>query len=86
MRASLPVFVVALSLVSWAPCQERSDEKEEVVVVEKPRDRVVQLFNETSPDVGQPLPDLVCFDDEGNPFPLNELKGKYTVLLFGCLT
>lgn len=48
--------------------------------------RVERIFDETSPEIGAPLPDLTCYDAEGNAFDLRSLKGHHTVLLFGCLT
>ena len=36
--------------------------------------------------VGTPLPDLTVYDASGNPFELSRLKGRYSVLVFGCLT
>ncbi len=36
--------------------------------------------------VGNPMPDLSVYDASGNPFSLADLKGSYTVLVFGCLT
>ncbi len=36
--------------------------------------------------VGQTLPDLTIFDDKGGEFRLADLKGKYSVIVFGCLT
>ena len=53
---------------------------------EGPHGRVVRIFAETSPGIGQPLPDLTCFDAQGKQFHLRSLKGHHTVLLFGCLT
>ena len=38
------------------------------------------------PEVGDPLPDVAGFDAEGHPFELTRLRGKYTVIVFGCLT
>ncbi len=43
-------------------------------------------FEATSPDVGESLPDVSLFDADGKPFHLRNLKGDYTVLVFGCLT
>lgn len=36
--------------------------------------------------LGQALPDLTIFDDEGGKFRLADVKGKHTVIVFGCLT
>ena len=45
-------------------------------------------FDQTAPAIGQPLPDLTLFDDQGNPVNMSELPatGRYTVLTVGCLT
>ncbi len=36
--------------------------------------------------VGQTLPELTILDGDGQPFPMAHLRGKYSVLVFGCLT
>ncbi len=36
--------------------------------------------------LGQSLPDLTIFDEHGGKFRLADVKGKYTVIVFGCLT
>ena len=38
------------------------------------------------PKVGELLPNLVAHDEQGKPLRLRDLKDKYTVLVFGCLT
>jgi Ca2+-binding EF-hand superfamily protein len=38
------------------------------------------------PQAGDPLPDITVYDAQGNPFELASVKGKPTVLVFGCLT
>ncbi len=43
-------------------------------------------FQNRSPRVGDPVPNLTAYDAQGKPFPLSKLKGSYTVLVFGCLT
>ena len=44
-------------------------------------------FEEEAPKVGEPLPDVLVYDDEGNPHRLPELLGEhYSVLILGCLT
>ncbi|MDP6779847.1 MAG: hypothetical protein QGI83_24025 [Candidatus Latescibacteria bacterium] len=44
------------------------------------RDRQQQSF------VGKPMPDISVYDASGNPLNLTDLKGSYSVLVFGCLT
>ncbi len=53
---------------------------------ESMRARLQRRFDATSPDVGEPLPDVTLFDADGKPFSLRRLKEHYTVLVFGCLT
>lgn len=36
--------------------------------------------------LGQTLPDLTVFDEKGEKFRLADVKGKHTVIVFGCLT
>ena len=36
--------------------------------------------------VGQQLPDITVHDAAGQPFRMADLKGKYSVIVFGCLT
>ena len=43
-------------------------------------------FEKKAPAQGDPLPDLVALDSAGKEFRLRSLKGKHTVLVFGCLT
>ena len=38
------------------------------------------------PQAGDPLLDISVYDAQGDPFELASLKGKPTVLVFGCLT
>ena len=45
-----------------------------------------KMFGEDAIDVGAPLPDVEVFSDTGKTFNTSQLKGKYTVIVFGCLT
>ena len=36
--------------------------------------------------VGSPMPEATVFDEAGKPFETASLKGKYSVVVFGCLT
>ncbi|MEE8348138.1 MAG: EF-hand domain-containing protein [Acidobacteriota bacterium] len=38
------------------------------------------------PQAGDSLPDITVYDAQGNPFEMASVKGKPTVLVFGCLT
>ena len=39
-----------------------------------------------APNIGEKLPNVKFFDENGKPKNLTQLKGSYTVLVFGCLT
>ncbi len=45
-----------------------------------------QQYSAEKPHVGETIPNVKLFDAEGNPFELASTRGKYTVLVFGCLT
>ena len=46
----------------------------------------MERFN-VAPEIGEELPDLTIFDDQGNPVNVRELaKENYKVLVLGCLT
>ncbi|MDP6718241.1 MAG: hypothetical protein QGF59_06295 [Pirellulaceae bacterium] len=51
-----------------------------------PAQVLVLRFDRAAPQIGDALPDVGGFDEEGNEFKLRSLKGHYTVLTFGCLT
>ena len=36
--------------------------------------------------IGSNLPDVTAYDETGRDLPIGQLKGDYTVLVFGCLT
>lgn len=38
------------------------------------------------PAVGSSLPEVSVYDETGRPFSTKQLRGKDTVLVFGCLT
>lgn len=38
------------------------------------------------PQVGTTLPSVTVFDERGEPFSTDRLRGHYSVLVFGCLT
>lgn len=50
------------------------------------RNGVIQSFDRKSPAVGEQLPDLNAYNAAGETIRLGELKGNYSVLVFGCLT
>jgi len=50
------------------------------------RPQLPKMFGPGVVGVGEPLPDVRVFDERGDEFRTSLLKGKYTVLVFGCLT
>jgi hypothetical protein len=45
-----------------------------------------QDFIKAPPVVGDSLPVLEVHTPDGKPFSTSEVRGSYTVLVFGCLT
>ena len=43
-------------------------------------------FLRSRPRVGELIPKLKGFDEQGNEVQLSSLKGSYAVIVFGCLT
>ena len=73
------------------PSREISDSQSQFgTLPEGPRDvrkaNDNAIFRKASPSIGEALPDLSGYDEQGNAFSLDELKGHLTVLVFGCLT
>ncbi|MBM4089831.1 MAG: hypothetical protein FJ276_10445 [Planctomycetes bacterium] len=52
---------------------------------ESPGQELYRAFTR-APKVGEKAPDIQLYDAEGRPFRLGQLRGHYTVLVFGCLT
>ena len=50
------------------------------------RGRSTGGFDQQAPAIGQPLPDVKLNTADGKEFSTSQLKGSYTVLVFGCLT
>ena len=38
------------------------------------------------PEVGSMVPDIMLYNDAGDEFSTTNLRGQYSVLVFGCLT
>lgn len=74
VMAYLALAVTAMLLVQSAVGQEFVDQFN-------------KRFNTKPPRVGQQMFDgLKAFDGKGKPFNFESLKGKHTVIVFGCLT
>ncbi len=48
--------------------------------------RLQARFEATGLKPGSPFPEVQIYDEEGKPFNTRSLKGKYTVVVNGCLT
>ncbi len=48
--------------------------------------RLKARFEATGLKPGVPFPEVSIYDEEGKPFHTRSLKGKYTVIVNGCLT
>ena len=49
-------------------------------------DRYDERFRTMKPLVGEMLPAVKAWDANGEEFDFAQARGKYTVLVFGCLT
>lgn len=50
------------------------------------RGQLQSRFAAKAPAIGAELPDASGFTADGEPINLRDLKGDYSVLVFGCLT
>ena len=50
------------------------------------RSQVSTAFKRSSPGIGEAIPDVTVYTADGKKFSTSQLKGSYTVLVFGCLT
>ncbi|MGI9517270.1 MAG: hypothetical protein ACR2NP_09505 [Pirellulaceae bacterium] len=49
-------------------------------------DKFDARFLPRKPTIGDPAPEVGGFDEDGYLFDLVSTRGKYTVIVFGCLT
>ena len=49
-------------------------------------DKYNKKFLKKEPKIGDTIKEVSVFDDQGKPMKLSSAQGKYTVLIFGCLT
>lgn len=50
------------------------------------RPMMPKMLGDDDPNVGDLLPDITIYNDKGEPIALRSLKGKFKVIVFGCLT
>ncbi len=70
-------FAMAFVLAAWVPADARAQRKR------ASRD---ENFVESKPAVGDALPEVTVYTPDGEPFKTAQLRGRYAVLVFGCLT
>ncbi len=81
------VFVFSMTAATQLWSQEKqATEDASKSSDDSPRKLLERYFNANSPEVGSVLPDVRAFDSNGEEFRFSELKGQYSVLVFGCLT
>ena len=49
-------------------------------------DKYNKKFLKKDPKIGAELKEVSVFDEQGKPLKLSNTRGKYSVLIFGCLT
>jgi len=86
MSARFSTFVVFAALlamtgktfVSYAQAPNQSGQSG--------RSQVTSAFQRSSPGIGDSIPEVTVYTADGKKFSTSQLKGSYTVLVFGCLT
>ena len=77
MRIPSLFLLLCLPVASLASAQEESQE-------------FVDSYNESflkrPPLIGETVPDVSVWTEKGEPMEFKQTRGKYTVLVFGCLT
>ena len=85
IKSSLVLFSLTIGIQpsdTWAQDSVSPPKRQ----VEEFVDRYEKMFANRPPVVGQALPDAAAFDESGDPFELSQTRGKFTVIIFGCLT
>ncbi|MEE8094238.1 MAG: hypothetical protein V3T47_08370 [Gammaproteobacteria bacterium] len=82
--SSFVIFAAALSLAGIASAQAPGGMARGMGAGPSGMDT---RFMDIVPDIGEQLPDISIFDDQGNPINMRDITtGQYTVLTLGCLT
>ena len=63
--------------------EKEPEPKKEVVEFAEQYER---MFANRDPKLGDMISGVKAYDGDGNPFELDDTRGKYTVIAFGCLT
>ena len=73
---------VLLLAATFASAQERRGAAEG----RADRGDMDKRFEQAKPAVGEMLPDVAAYGEKGQELKLRDLRGQYTVIVFGCLT
>jgi len=90
-RSRFTAAAVAAICALSVSCSREAVEKEpsaEQAAAEKlsPAKELERRFQEFPLQVGDPFPEADIYDATGKPFNTKSLKGRYTVIVNGCLT
>jgi len=83
MKRLVLLNAAMLLLVPSAAAQQEAKQPRKNVEFEEKYNRE---FRQRDPKIGTTVPDLTAFDEQGEPFAWESTRGKYTVVVFGCLT
>jgi cytochrome oxidase Cu insertion factor (SCO1/SenC/PrrC family) len=78
--------MIRLSVVTCLASGLLSAGSQSLPAQQSARGQLQSSFASKAPSIGAELPDASGYTADGKPFNLRELKGKYTVIVFGCLT
>jgi len=78
--------MIRLSVVACLALAAVSADSGSLPAQKSARGQLQSGFAAKAPPIGAELPDASGYTADGKPFNLRELKGKYTVIVFGCLT
>jgi cytochrome oxidase Cu insertion factor (SCO1/SenC/PrrC family) len=84
-RVSIAVSALALTFSCSRPAEEPIAEEKPAGKL-SPMAALEKRFQDFDLKVGDPFPEAEVYDAEGKPFNTKSLKGKYTVIVNGCLT
>lgn len=82
MKKPLILALLGLSLILCGAIYTQDEDKKPVEFTETYDARYVKQ----KPNIGETIDGLEAFDEHGNALDFKDLRGKYTVFNFGCLT
>ena len=87
-RLFVMVIAVVLTAVGWVSAQQAGISIPEGSIPDRQEhmNAIKRQFESAGLKVGDPFPAISIFDAAGKRFNTSSLKGRYTVLISGCLT